>query len=89
MFKKSAEKIYLRDHAFDVEVGEDDLDSFADLGVEEVVALGVTRVESGKVGAPEGAVRRHGAVEAESARHRRDLLARRDPEICTRGLAFK
>lgn len=74
-------EIHLRDHALDVEVREDDLDALADLGVEEVVALGVARVEPGEVGAPESAVRRHGAVVAEGARHRRDLLARRDPEI--------
>lgn len=76
--KKGAD---LRDHAFDVKVGEDDLDSFANLSVEEVVTLGVTRVEAWVVGTPESAVGRHRAVEPEGARHGRDLLAGCDPEI--------
>ena len=72
----------LRDHSFDVKVGEDNLDPFADLSVEEVVALGVARVKPGEVGTPERAVRRRGTIESEGARHRRNLLAGRDSEIC-------
>lgn len=60
----------LRDHAFDVKVGEDDLDSFANLSVEEVVTLGVTWIKAWEVWTPESAVGRCRAVKPEGARHR-------------------
>ena len=72
----------LRDHAFDVEVGEGDLDALSDLGVEEVVTLRVSRVIAREVGAPEGSIAGNGAVVLEGARHRVDLLPGRYPEIC-------
>lgn len=71
----------LRHHAFDVKVGEDNFNPLANLAVEKVMALGVSWVETGKVGTPESAVCRCGTVEAERTGHRRNLVARRDPEI--------
>ena len=50
--------------------------------MKKVVALGVPRVKSRKVGAPESAVGRLRAVEAEAAGKRRDLFSGRNAEIC-------
>lgn len=80
--KRIKENPSLRDHALDVKVGEDDLDPLSDKGVEEIVALGIPRVESRKVGTPKGSVRRYRAIEPKTTGHRRDLLSRRYPEIC-------
>jgi len=72
---------YTWNHAFDVEVRERDLDALADLGVEEVVTLGIARIKSREVGTPERSIGGHRAVELESARHCRYLVTRRYSEI--------
>ena len=73
--------LHLRNHAFDVKVSEEDLDSFTDLTVKEVVALGVAWIKAREVWRPESSIGRCRAIVTKTARHRRNLLACRYAEI--------